>query len=642
MTWAEPTVEGWLVRCAAGGGLLLAVGCGLMVRARQPARRQRLGEWGLAAALLAAVLSLGPSWLPVAIPLLNPAAGAAPAPRARANEPAAEEAVSAGVLAPSPQAAAPHADEAGDSAPGRAALPPVPDLLGLAVALTPDSPSLGETPPASADPSSPSWASWLLAAYAFGAVVLLGRWLLGYVGLWRLLRGARPAPEEVVRLYEELAPGPWRPRLLVAPRVRVPLSCGLLRPAVVLPASLCDARAPELRWVLAHELTHLERRDPWTCLLLALGQAVYFYLPWFWWLRRQVQLCQEFVADAAAVAETGQRPEYAQFLLRFTTAPRAPAGATSAAGRTSDLFRRIAMLLQTPGAFERRCPRLWSLAAAAMFLGLAVFVSGVGLRADAAPTQDDPPAKKDEPKKDQKKEEPQKEGPRKDDEPKKDEKKDQPKKDEPRRRQPGGGGFEMPNIEEILKNLPRNLDPEKVEQIRKEMEKMRDEMRKAMEDVRRQIPPDLPGRFQGRFGIGFRGANARLGVILDRPGPALADQLDLPQGQGVVVQQVMPDSAAAKAGLKPHDILLEIAGKPVPSDAAEFSRLLRELKPGTPVDAVVKRKGKQETIKGLTLPEAGPDGPARRRGAGAGAATPLPPPPPGPPARFLPEPEDDL
>jgi membrane-associated protease RseP (regulator of RpoE activity) len=102
------------------------------------------------------------------------------------------------------------------------------------------------------------------------------------------------------------------------------------------------------------------------------------------------------------------------------------------------------------------------------------------------------------------------------------------------------------------------------------------------------------------------GREGRLGVVVDKPSSTLAEQLDLPKGQGLVVEQVNADSAAAKAGIKSHDILLEINGKSVPNDAQELMKILADIKPDKPVDAVVLRKGKKETIKGLSLPEAKP------------------------------------
>src|SRR5262249_41361841 len=57
------SVASWLLHSALGGGLLLLLTWSFVCRTRQPARQQRLGEWGLAAAVLLTVLSLGPAWL---------------------------------------------------------------------------------------------------------------------------------------------------------------------------------------------------------------------------------------------------------------------------------------------------------------------------------------------------------------------------------------------------------------------------------------------------------------------------------------------------------------------------------------------------------------------------------------------------
>jgi membrane-associated protease RseP (regulator of RpoE activity) len=113
-------------------------------------------------------------------------------------------------------------------------------------------------------------------------------------------------------------------------------------------------------------------------------------------------------------------------------------------------------------------------------------------------------------------------------------------------------------------------------------------------------------------------ADGRLGIRVEKPSSTLSDQLDLPADKGMVVADVRPDSPAAKAGLKPHDILLEVAGKPVTSDAASFVRQVRDIKADEAFDVVVLRKGKKETLKGIKLPEAranagafgfaGPDG----------------------------------
>jgi beta-lactamase regulating signal transducer with metallopeptidase domain len=462
--------------------------------------------------------------------------------------------------------------------------------------------------------SLPALFPWLIAAYAVGAAFFLGRWFLGYLALWRLLRSARPAPRYVARLFGELV-GEWRikPRLLVSSHLRVPLSCGLLRPVVVLPASLCKPpsvsppnlggryRGGRLRWVLAHELTHLERRDAWACMLFGLGQALYFYWPWFWWLRRQVRLCQEYIADAAVVRETGQAEDYAEFLLSLSTAPAVPVSATGVMGNSSDLFRRVTMLLQTPHRVDKWCPWRWTLAVAGALLALAVIVAGIGPQAkandnlwlvaflDTGTVEAAADVKV--------------------------------------------ASVTNPALDNDKKDVP-SQDKE---------ERPKDEQPKKKPDLPPPAGPQAPfGGFRGgdqrnmmemmnrmRGQMGFFGHHARLGVQVSKPSEALVDQLDLPKDQGQVVEQVVPDSPAAKAGLKPHDILLELGGKAVPADYQEFVKEVQDIKADAKVDAVVLRKGKKETVKGITLPEAKQEAfpgfpPAGRGGFGQGQAPAFP------------------
>ena len=258
------------------------------------------------------------------------------------------------------------------------------------------------------------------------------------------------------------------------------------------------------------------------------------------------------------------------------------------------------MLLQNPDTIERRCPRVWSLATAAGLLSMAVLVAGVDFRATAASPGDDRVAlssaddtKKDEPKKDQ---------PNKDDKKKDDKKKadgDEPKKE----RKGIFGGGELPDFEEILKNLPQNLDPEKLAEIRKQLQDMRGEMRKRMEEMRRNMPDNIQGRFPLRGGLRAVAHQGRLGVRVEPPSSVLIDQLELPKGRGIVVHDVVPDSVAAKAGIKPHDIIMSLGTRTVTNDPAEFAEMLNEMKADAPFDLTLKRKGKDETIKGISLPE---------------------------------------
>jgi membrane-associated protease RseP (regulator of RpoE activity) len=93
------------------------------------------------------------------------------------------------------------------------------------------------------------------------------------------------------------------------------------------------------------------------------------------------------------------------------------------------------------------------------------------------------------------------------------------------------------------------------------------------------------------------------GMVLEPADDALIDHLNLSAGKGMIVASVEADSAAAEAGLKKHDVVVKINGDAVPADARELIKSLGEDK-SDPVDLVVVRKGKEQTLKGVKLPKA--------------------------------------
>jgi PDZ domain len=94
----------------------------------------------------------------------------------------------------------------------------------------------------------------------------------------------------------------------------------------------------------------------------------------------------------------------------------------------------------------------------------------------------------------------------------------------------------------------------------------------------------------------------KLGILPLAPGMVLVKQLGLEKDQGLVLELVQPNHAAAKAGLQAYDVLVQMDGKPVPSSGTAFRKLLTAIKTDTPFDVVVVRGGKKETIKGVVIP----------------------------------------
>jgi beta-lactamase regulating signal transducer with metallopeptidase domain len=369
----------WLLRTLAAGGVLLLLAWLALRLVGDPARRQRLAAWTIRGAVLTAVLGFFPAWLTIPVSLSEPKplekvdarTVLPPENPATAEEPAGEPAATSEILE------APDFVFEPAFAPAVEPTEAAPATATLVVEEKTESPS-----------RSAEWVPWVL--FAYGSVALLAslQLILAAIALVRLRRSSKPAPEAIVNLARELAlPLGVTPQVRVSARIASPVCFGWRRPVVLLPQSLAEtARTDELRWVLTHELDHLRRGDPRTTLWLGLARAVYFAVPWFWAVRRELRLAQEYLADAAAAA--GRPADYAAFLVSLSGIPArrgAPLGAVAVRAGRTDLYRRVSMLTQSNRAVRDGCSRAWSLLTAGGVIAAAVTLSGIGFADDSKP-----------------------------------------------------------------------------------------------------------------------------------------------------------------------------------------------------------------------------------------------------------------
>lgn len=145
----------------------------------------------------------------------------------------------------------------------------------------------------------------LLALWACGIVFALGRAFWHMREMHLLLRDATdldiPAPVPVKSAASFLEPG----------------LIGIFRPVILLPEGLARSLTrEELNAVLAHELTHLARRDNFTAALHMLVETIFWFHPLVWWISRRLVEERERACDENVLA-TGNAPlVYAQSILK--------------------------------------------------------------------------------------------------------------------------------------------------------------------------------------------------------------------------------------------------------------------------------------------------------------------------------------
>lgn len=128
---------------------------------------------------------------------------------------------------------------------------------------------------------------------------------------------------------------------------------------------------------------------------------------------------------------------------------------------------------------------------------------------------------------------------------------------------------------------------------------------------------DDPTEAQGNVEILVGTEGSWLGVESSEVTEQIAKELKLPAERGALVGKVLPDSPAAKAGLKEKDVITEINGQRV-EGTAQFRRMIHEIPAGRPVELTVWRGGRSQTISATLGKSEARGGNGMLGGSGAG------------------------
>jgi VWFA-related protein/TonB family protein len=179
-------------------------------------------------------------------------------------------------------------------------------------------------PPTMLDRIPSSWPIALLVVYLLGALTLVTRAVVGAIATRRFARAATAVDDAATLARLNALTADARvarsPRLADSDACIVPLTMGIVRPAIVLPAGWREWSETTLDAVLIHELAHVARRDALTQSLTLIHRAIFWFSPLGWWLRRHLIQLAEYASDEAVLAGGVDQTTYAEALLGFFTA----------------------------------------------------------------------------------------------------------------------------------------------------------------------------------------------------------------------------------------------------------------------------------------------------------------------------------
>ena len=258
-----------------------------------------------------------------------------------------------------------------------------------ALPVNPAGPAAGSANRTSAQPVNPPAQSRGFAIFrdwpALSVLALL--WIVGSlvvllrlaIGTWRVGRlaknGERVADGEWLSLSQRLANGLGIARpltLLRGDSLAVPVTWGVVYPAVLLPPDSDEWPEARRRFVLVHEMAHVKRFDALTQLLAQMTIAILWFDPLIWVAAHRMRVEREHACDDYVLRDGTTPSLYAGELLEMVQSigsPRhehaAPAFAALAMARRSEFEGRMLAILD-PKLERHTLGRRSAMAAAAM------------------------------------------------------------------------------------------------------------------------------------------------------------------------------------------------------------------------------------------------------------------------------------
>ena len=250
-----------------------------------------------------------------------------------------------------------------------------------------DPPAMAIAPTRRLDTEALAGAALLI--WALGTVLVVFRSTAGLARLRRISVCSRRAPENACAALDKLRASfgiQRKVRLLeCASGTMMPMTWGIFRPTMVLPAGAAEWGDERRRIVLSHELAHIRRGD-WILQISAeLLRACFWFQPLAWIGANRLRQESERACDDAVLNSGIAASEYASQLLALAKSLKTPDWRFSLAlaiARPSNLERRFEAMLDS-SISRRPLSRTAGVAAALLGACLLLPVAALTLSAEA-------------------------------------------------------------------------------------------------------------------------------------------------------------------------------------------------------------------------------------------------------------------
>ncbi|UCC40140.1 MAG: M56 family metallopeptidase [Candidatus Aminicenantes bacterium] len=198
----------------------------------------------------------------------------------------------------------------------------------------------------------PHWPVWLFILWLAGATGVSAWSIAGIIGTRIIIKKAIPVKDNTfnnLALSSAKKLGVRRKiRLLQGQKSAVPLTCGWLHPAIVVPEEIESWPKRRKEIVLLHELAHIKRGDFLLNLITLSVSIIYWFNPLIWVALKKITIERERASDDYVLALGTKASEYALHLVeiarRFSSMKWfSPAGISMA--KKSNLEVRIMSIL---------------------------------------------------------------------------------------------------------------------------------------------------------------------------------------------------------------------------------------------------------------------------------------------------------